>query len=138
LAVMSISWPVAAALSGLLYLRIGFRDSALVGAVIAVIAGLCFVALPADTSPWFAAAASFVMGAGLGLISTPLVVGIQSMVGWGRRGVVTGSNMFARQLGQALGAAMFGGILNAALASWILHAPSDVAAQLPANLNDIS
>ena len=77
-------------------------------------------------------------GRGLGLLSTSLVVGIQSVVGWNQRGVVTGSNMFARQLGQALGAAVFGGILNASLANWIQHAPSAFAAQLPANINDIS
>jgi EmrB/QacA subfamily drug resistance transporter len=138
LAVMTISWPVAAALSGQLYLRIGFRDSALVGACLTVCSGLVFVALPANTPPWLAAAGSFIMGAGLGLISTPLVVGIQSMVGWGRRGVVTSSNMFARQLGQAMGAALFGGILNAALAGWIGSAPSDIAGQLPVNVNDVS
>ncbi len=138
LAVMTISWPIAAAFSGRLYLRIGFRDAALIGAVVAVCSGLFFVALPETTSPWLAAAASFVMGAGLGLLSTSLVVGIQSVVGWNQRGVVTGSNMFARQLGQALGAAVFGGILNASLANWIQHAPSAFAAQLPANINDIS
>jgi EmrB/QacA subfamily drug resistance transporter len=138
LAVMSLSWPIAAAFSGRFYLRMGFRDASLVGAGLTVCAGLIFVALPADASPWLATLGSLVMGAGLGLLSVPLVVGIQSVVGWNRRGVVTGSNMFARQLGQAVGAAIFGGILNAALASWLQRAPSAFAAQLPANVNDVS
>ncbi|HET7546554.1 MAG TPA: MFS transporter, partial [Usitatibacter sp.] len=42
LASMSIGWPTASALSGRLYLRIGFRDTALVGAALVVIASLSF------------------------------------------------------------------------------------------------
>ena len=36
LAAMTVGWPIAAALSGRLYLRIGFRDTALIGSVIVV------------------------------------------------------------------------------------------------------
>lgn len=135
LAVMSVSWPLASALSGKLYMRMGFRDSALIGSGIAVISGGIFVSLSDSASGWVAALGSFVMGAGLGLISTPLIVGLQSVVGWNRRGVVTGSNMFARQLGQALGAAIFGSIVNSALAAWLQHAPAAIARQLPSSLN---
>jgi EmrB/QacA subfamily drug resistance transporter len=138
LAVMSISWPVASALSGKLYLRMGFRDSALIGAVLSLISGGIFVALPASASPWLAALGSLVMGAGLGLISTPLIVGIQSVVGWERRGVVTGANMFTRQLGQALGAAIFGGVVNIVLINWFSKAPAAFAGQLPASANAVS
>ena len=135
LAVMSISWPMFSALSGRFYLRLGFRDTALIGAGIAIASGAIFVALSQTAPAWLAALGSFVMGAGLGLLSTPLVVGLQSVVGWERRGVVTGSYMFARQLGQAVGAAFFGSIVNAALASWLRHVPPDVAQHLPATLN---
>jgi MFS family permease len=83
----------------------------------------------------FAALGSFVMGAGLGLLSTPLIVGLQSIVGWNRRGVVTGSNMFARQLGQTVGAAIFGSIANTVLANWLAHAPSSLARQLPKSID---
>lgn len=53
------------------------------------------------------------LGAGFGLLSTPTIVGIQSVVGWDKRGVVTGANQFGRYLGQSLGAAIFGAIFNA-------------------------
>ncbi len=135
LAAMSISWPIFSTLSGRLYLRFGFRDTALIGAVIAVIAGFMFVSLTPAASIWFTTLGSFVMGAGLGLIATPLIVGIQSVVGWNRRGVVTGSNMFARQLGQALGAAIFGSVVNTALAVWFQQAPASIAARLPSSIN---
>jgi EmrB/QacA subfamily drug resistance transporter len=135
LAAMSISWPVFSTFSGWLYLRIGFRDTALIGAGVALIASLMFVGLTPTAPAWLTALGSFVMGAGLGLLSTPLIVGVQSVVGWNRRGVVTGSNMFARQLGQALGAALFGSVVNTALAGWFLQAPPSIAKHLPSSIN---
>jgi EmrB/QacA subfamily drug resistance transporter len=135
LAVMSISWPLSSALSGRFYLRLGFRDTALIGALIAVLSGVIFMLLSQSAPAWLLMLGSFIMGAGLGLLSTPLVVGLQSVVGWERRGVVTGANMFARQLGQAIGAAFFGSIINATLAGWLRQAPPDIAQQIPATLN---
>lgn len=135
LAAMSVGWPMMSALSGQMYLRIGFRDTALCGAVVTVIASLLFVSLPPGAPVGVTAAYSFVLGMGLGLVSTPVVVGIQSVVGWDRRGVVTGANMFTRRLGSAVGAAVFGGIANATLAGWFRHAPASVAARLPPSLN---
>jgi EmrB/QacA subfamily drug resistance transporter len=131
LAAMSLGWPLASALSGRLYLRIGFRDAALVGAVACLVSGLVFVALPESAPLWPTVVGSFVMGAGLGLLSTPLLVGVQSVVGWNRRGVVTSATMFTRQLGQAVGAAILGGVANAALADWFRSAPAAIAQQLP-------
>jgi hypothetical protein len=78
------------------------------------------------------------MGGGLGLLSTPMIVGIQSVVGWNRRGVVTGANMFSRQLGQAIGAAVYGSLANAALAGWLRQAPPSVAGELPDSVNAAS
>jgi EmrB/QacA subfamily drug resistance transporter len=138
LAAMSISWPIASALSGRLYLRIGFRDAALIGAGLAVAAGGIFLALGPGAPPVLAGLGSFVMGAGLGLLSTPLLVGIQTVVGWNRRGVVTGANMFGRQLGQAVGAAIFGSIVNVALFTWLQRAPAAIAGEVPADSNTVT
>ncbi len=95
LAVMSISWSLSSALSDRLHMRIGFRNAALIGSGIALVSGLIFIVQPESTTVLFAALGSFVMGVGLGLLSTPLIVRLRSVVGWNRRGVVTGSNMFA-------------------------------------------
>lgn len=138
LAVMSISWPLASAFSSKVYMPLGFRNAALIGAFICLAAGLIFTALPEVTTPLLAALGSFVMGLGLGLLSTPLLVGLQSVVGWNHRGVVTGSNMFARQFGQTIGAAIFGSIVNASLAAWLVRAPGDLARQLPQSVDAVS
>lgn len=138
LAAMSIGWPLASSLSGHLYLRIGFRDTGLIGLVLCLGAGLGFAALPRDVPLWVAACASFVMGVGLGLVNTAIIVGVQSMVDWGRRGVVTGANVFARMIGSAIGAAVFGGISNSTLSAWLRDAPRALQGQVPDSLNAAS
>lgn len=138
LAAMSIGWPLASAFSGRLYLKIGFRSTALLGAIVSVLAGAGFVTLGVHSTIDIAAFFSFLTGVGLGLGSTSVVVLIQSIVPWNRRGVVTGANMFTRQLGSTLGVAVYGSLVNATLARAFLHPPKTVAKHLPHSLNAAS
>ncbi|MDN5865659.1 MAG: MFS transporter, partial [Gammaproteobacteria bacterium] len=137
LAAMSIGWPLASSLSGRVYLNVGFRDTALGGAVLVVLAAAGFLLLPYNAPVWTMALDQVALGAGFGLLSTPLLVGVQSVVGWEQRGVVTGANMFARYLGQSLGAAIFGAIFNAAVADKLATAPESLVAELPRHLNRV-
>ncbi|MCL5116262.1 MAG: MFS transporter [Firmicutes bacterium] len=138
LAAMSIGWPLASAFSGRLYLRIGFRNTALLGAFVTVVAGAGFSTLGLHSSVALASIFSFLTGVGLGLGSTSLIVLVQSLVPWNRRGVVTGSNMFTRQLGSTLGVAVYGSLVNAALAHAFRHPPASLVTKLPHNLNAAS
>jgi EmrB/QacA subfamily drug resistance transporter len=138
LSAMSISWPFASAFSGRMYLRIGFRDTALIGSLICAVAGIGFFLLPESVPIWLVVLVSFTIGAGFGFLSTSLIVGVQSLIDWNRRGVVTGANLFSRQLGQALGAAIYGSIANAVLLHKLHDAPPNLAGQLPTTLNDAS
>ncbi|MFC7646161.1 MFS transporter [Streptosporangium lutulentum] len=107
LAALTIGWPIAATFSGRLYMRIGFRDTALIGSGLIVVGAVLCVLLTQRAPIWAVAGACFVVGAGLGLASSPTMVAIQSVVGWERRGVVTATNMFCRSIGSAVGAAVF-------------------------------
>jgi hypothetical protein len=109
-----------------------------VGGVFATAAGLVFTAATADSPIWQPVLASALMGAGMGLITTPLIVGLQSTVGWGSRGVITGGAMFSRFLGQSLGAAIFGAITNAVLKARLEAAPAALAGQVPTRVDGIS
>jgi hypothetical protein len=60
-------------------------------------------------------ATSFVMGLGMGFTAAPTLIAAQSAVQWQQRGVVTGSNMFFRSAGSAVGVAVFGAVVNATL-----------------------
>jgi len=137
LASLSLGWPLASALSGRVYARIGFRDAGLAGAALMTIAAFAFLALPDPPNVWLLLLDQVALGAGFGLLSTPLLVGVQSTVGWNRRGTVTGANIFSRYLGQTLGAAIFGAIFNAALRERLLAAPVDLHAQLPQHVDAV-
>ena len=138
LAALTVGWPLSATLSGRLYLRIGFRDTGLIGnAALVTGTGLCLLLGP-RSQVWEVAGACFVVGVGLGFMASPILVAAQSVVGWDRRGVVTGINMFSRSLGSAVGAAVFGAIANATLASRFAHPPASVAGRLPESVDATS
>ena len=124
LGALTMGWPITAALSGRVYLRIGFRDTALIGAGLAVLGATLTALLPRDATIWHLAGTLFVTGLGMGLSSAPLVVALQSVVGWDRRGVVTGTNMFCRSIGSAVGAAVFGAIANNRLSQELASGPA--------------
>ncbi len=113
LAALTIGWPITASQSGRLYLRFGFRFTALVGSAVAVLGVAALVWVSTDPTLVGVGLSCFVVGAGLGLTSSPTLIAAQSSVGWGDRGVVTGANLFARSMGSAVGVAVLGAIVNA-------------------------
>jgi EmrB/QacA subfamily drug resistance transporter len=137
-AALTVGWPLSASFAGKIYLKIGFRDTALIGSAFVIAGGVLVVRLSASSSIWEAACAAFVLGIGLGLSSSPTLVAVQSVVGWDRRGVVTGTNLFSRSLGSAVGAAVFGAIANATLASRFASPPPEVAGKLPPSVDATS
>jgi multidrug resistance protein len=138
LATMSFGWPLATSQSARLFMRLGFRDTALIGAGICLISVAAFLPLPAVVSVWVLVVLTFGLGMGLGLLSVCTVVGPQSTVGWNQRGVVTGSMMFCRYLGQTLGAALFGAIFNSSLNASLRGAPTHLRARLPHTVSGVS
>ncbi|MGW1229775.1 MFS transporter [Streptomyces sp. NPDC001478] len=116
LSVMTLSWPVSAAFSDRVYHRIGFRRTAITGMSGALLVLLAFPLLPYPGEAWQPALIMLLLGAALGLFQLPLIVGVQSTVGWAERGTTTASVLFCRQLGQSIGAAVFGALANAVLA----------------------
>jgi EmrB/QacA subfamily drug resistance transporter len=131
LAAMTVGWSGIAALSGRLYLRIGFRDTALCGTFLMIAAALLLTMLSGDAPLWAVGLASLLMGCGIGLPAVSLLVGVQSVVGWERRGVITGTALFTRMLGSAVGAAVFGSVANSTLAAWFRRAPEAIRDRLP-------
>lgn len=117
LSVMTLSWPISAALSNRVYTRIGFRLTAVVGITLAMLVLLAFPLLPHPAEPWQPALIMLLLGAALGLFQLPLIVGVQSTVPWSERGTTTASVLFCRQVGQSVGAALFGAIANGVLAT---------------------
>jgi len=112
LAALTIGWPIAATFSGRFYLRIGFKNTALVGMAFVIVGAAILAATASTPSIIIVAVSCFVMGLGMGLVATPSLIAAQSSVEWNERGVATGTNMFARSIGSAVGVAIFGAIAN--------------------------
>jgi EmrB/QacA subfamily drug resistance transporter len=121
---MSVTWAFASIFGGRLMVRTTYRLSAVLGALSLLAGSLLLVMMtPQRGVPW-ASMASLVMGVGMGLCNTAFIVSIQAAVPWAKRGAATSSCLFLRFIGQALGAASFGAVLNATIAH---RAPQAVA-----------
>jgi EmrB/QacA subfamily drug resistance transporter len=134
-AAMTLGWPLAASVAGRIYLRIGFRATALIGAVVLAGGAVMLSLISPASSIWQLAATCFVVGIGLGLSASPTLIAAQSAVDWAQRGVVTGTNVFARSMGSALGIAVFGAIVNSSLGGRIGAHPNTAAGIPPAVLD---
>jgi EmrB/QacA subfamily drug resistance transporter len=108
----SVSWMFASIAAGRLMIRTSYRLTAAIGGA-SLVAG-CAVLLMLDPAAGalLPATGSFLIGIGMGFCNTTFLVSIQGAIEWHERGVATGSQMFMRMIGQAVGAALFGAIVN--------------------------
>ncbi|ROQ37307.1 EmrB/QacA subfamily drug resistance transporter [Frondihabitans sp. PhB188] len=113
LAALTLGWPVSASQAGKVYLRIGFRGTVFIGIGVALLGAGVLAATAHHPNLVVVAAACFVVGLGMGFVATPSLISAQSSVEWNERGVVTGTNLFARSIGSAIGVAIFGAVANA-------------------------
>ena len=116
LTAMVLGWPIGATLAAKNVARFGLRPTLLFGAALLPAGAVAFVALGPGSTPAIAGLGSVVMGLGMGFLSTAAILIVQGCVGWAERGVATASNIFSRNLGSALGAAVLGSVFNLGLA----------------------
>jgi len=131
---MLIAWPIAAALSGRIILRYGYRFTALSGALFAAIGAGTVMFFHVDTTLPYIIVAMAIIGTGLGLMSTAFTIAVQNAVPWNLRGVATASTQFFRTIGGTIGVAVMGTILNAQMAlrfTPLFARYPDVVARLP-------
>jgi len=112
LAANSVSWAFASIAAGRLMVRRSYRVAAVVGGLALVAGAMMLASLDPTRGVAWAATGSFVIGIGMGFCNTAFVVSIQASVDWDERGVATSSYMFMRIVGQSVGAAVFGAVLN--------------------------
>ncbi|TGE30930.1 MDR family MFS transporter [Desulfosporosinus sp. Sb-LF] len=125
LAFMTMGWVVAATLAGKVMFKFGFRRIAIVGGIWILVGSIFFVTLSPEKGWLWAGVGSFLIGIGMGLTRTVFIVGIQNSVKWEMRGVATASNMFMNILGNTMGAAILGGILNNKLSNYLKEVHRD-------------
>jgi EmrB/QacA subfamily drug resistance transporter len=115
---MCIGWPLAAVTAGHLLLRVPLPTLVRTGSIIST-AGALLIALTAARGPLWGGVGCFLVGVGFGVLNTSFLVTIQSTVAWEKRGVATSGNMLMRNLGNSLGAAFLGAVLNHRMAGYL-------------------
>jgi len=112
LTMIMLGWPAGAIVAARSFVRFGLRRVMTVGSVLIPIGAVNFIFLTPNSSPVAAGIGSLVMGVGMGLVNVTSMVLIQEIVDWSQRASVTASNVFSRNLGSTLGAAVLGAIMN--------------------------
>ncbi|HKP53532.1 MAG TPA: MDR family MFS transporter [Chloroflexia bacterium] len=118
IAPLSIGWPLASTLSARLIIRFGYRAMTLTGTILILIGSLLLLTIQAQAVSenlllrgLVTLISAFIIGAGLGLSTSTMLIAVQSSVGWRERGIATAAVQFFRNMGQAAGAAVLGVIL---------------------------
>ena len=121
----SVSWTFASLAAGRLMIRTSYRQAATIGGVSLIVGAAVLATLgPASTLLW-AAGGSLLIGTGMGFCNTSFLVSTQASVDYSGRAAATSSIMFMRIVGNSVGAAVFGAILNLGVAG---HVPAGAAA----------
>ncbi len=112
LTMMLVGWPAGATWSAKSMVRLGLRPLLILGGGIVPLGAVVFTLLTPESSPLLAGIGSLVMGLGMGISSISALVLIQETAPPAHRGSATASNLFSRNLGNTIGATLFGAVLN--------------------------
>jgi EmrB/QacA subfamily drug resistance transporter len=143
----SLGWTVIGAFAGRLLVRITYRTMAICGGVLLILGAVMLVMLTVDRGPLWAFVSGGLIGFGIGFCNTTFLVAAQNAVAYQQRGAATSGNLFMRQFGSSLGAALLGGVINWQLAQRIpegrdaidqLMDPALRAAMVPDTLSRLS
>jgi MFS family permease len=116
LTALVIGWPLSIMVSAQIFRRFGIRATLRYGSLLLPLGALFLVFTQPGSSPVLPGIGAFLMGAAMGIISFTTVALVQDSVEWRDRGSATASIMFARSLGNTLGATVLGAVLNAGIA----------------------
>jgi MFS family permease len=104
----------------------------MIGGAALVLGSVVLIGLTPTRGPIWAGAGALLVGTGMGFCNTTYLVSVQAAAALRDRGAATASSMFMRIVGQSVGAALFGALVNFGLMRHGAH--GDVAEQLMAPL----
>ncbi len=120
---VSVAWTAGSVFAGRTLPRLGYRGAAGLGMGLLVLGGVALLRLALDTPLAVVVSVSAVVGSGLGLASTPLIVLVQNTVGWDERGVATAAQQFFRSIGGMSWVSVQGAVLSTSVAAALAAAP---------------
>ncbi|WNF38636.1 MDR family MFS transporter [Bacillaceae bacterium IKA-2] len=126
---MSIGWPLGAFFSGRYIVKLGIKPISLAGVILIALGTSALAFISISTPNLILIIIMFFIGLGFGLAFTVFTVIVQSSVDWNQRGTATSLNSFLRTLGQTLGIAVLGAVLNQYIGRHIING-GDVAPEI--------
>lgn len=130
LTAMSFAWPTGGFIAGRALLHMSYRRSSSLGSIVLIAGTLMMALLSLSFGANWAIASAFLMGLGMGLTNMGFFVAIQANVDWHQRGLVTATFNYSRIIGQSIGTAVFGGIVNGALGGHLEGGNGDVVSRI--------
>jgi hypothetical protein len=112
LMVMMVTWPLASATSGTILRYLSMRTTLRLGGFLIPIGAAFLLFLKPGTSLVLAGIGPALMGYGMGLLNITSVIMVQGTIEWSKRASATASLIFSRSLGNTLGVAVLGAVLN--------------------------
>ncbi|MBA2283782.1 MAG: MFS transporter, partial [Acidimicrobiia bacterium] len=130
---------LAAIPTGRLISRTGrYKFTGPLGFGLLLLGAVLLVGTGAGTPLWAIFAVMAVFGTGIGVLSPPLTVAVQNAVARSDLGVATANTMFLRNLGGAVGIAVYGAVFSSRLAGELVaRLPGGVAADLGDDVTDL-
>jgi EmrB/QacA subfamily drug resistance transporter len=114
----SVSWSFGAVIAARVMAVSSYRTTGIIGAIL-LIAGTSFLIALSQASPFlWLLPGTVLIGLGMGFCNQTFLLVMQGSVGWNERGLATSSFLFLRTIGQSLGAALGGAILNFGVARY--------------------
>ena len=107
-----VGWTAGSISGARLQLRFSYRTVAIAASVPVLIGSAFLTTLHANSNIAVAFAGTVLLGLGFGTMNSVFVISTQGAVDWDLRGAATSSNIFLRQVGQAIGSATFGAVFN--------------------------
>ena len=123
---MTVSLVVGAAIAGIVVARVGrYQAITIIGAIILATGVFLMTLMTSSTSLLEATRNMIVAGIGLGIFFSVLTLAVQNALPRTRLGVGTGAITYLRSVGQTLGVAITGSVVNNVVAAELLkHLPS--------------
>ena len=136
LTVMMVTWPLASAVSGTILRYVSMRATLRLGGFLIPVGATLLILVRPGTNLVAAGIGPALMGFGMGLLNITSVIMVQGTMEWAKRASATASLIFSRTLGNTLGVAALGAVLNAGI---ILFAVSEGRSELatPAHVREL-
>jgi len=112
LMVMMVTWPMASATSGTILRYLSMRATLRLGGFLIPTGAVFLLFLKPGTSVIVAGIGPALMGFGMGLLNITSVIMVQGTIEWSKRASATAALIFSRSLGNTLGVATLGAVLN--------------------------